>query len=231
MLIIAHRANIAGPEPRLENTLERTAECIARGWSIETDIRRDASGRFYISHDPAGWTPETDAAAFCALWRRCKGLVALNIKELGYEAELIAFLREHRALSHVFLFDMELLESRAGETARRYRAIDAAVCLGARVSDRGEPLERALSIGCADVIWLDEFDRLWATADDVRRLRQAGRTVYAVSPELHQMSFATMRARWDEFIAWGVDGICTDAPEELAAMLASMAAAPSRAAA
>lgn len=220
MLIIAHRANITGAEPALENSRDRTRECIARGWSVETDIRRDESGRFYVSHDETRWTPENDASAMCAVWRQSRALIALNIKELGYEADLIAFLRQHDALSHVFLFDMELLETHAGATAQRFRELDERVLLGARVSDRNEPVERALDIDDADVIWLDEFDGPWATAADISALKRAGRVVLAVSPELHGASLSDAQCRWSEFIAWGIDGICTDAPELLEHMLA-----------
>jgi len=219
MLIIAHRANVSGPEPARENSLERTAECIARGWSVETDIRRAPDGRFYVSHDAAPWSAENNAVAFSALWRRSRALVALNIKELGDEVALIDFLREQRLLQHVFLFDMELLESTPGITASRFRALDDHVVLGARVSDRNEPIDRALGIACADIVWLDEFDHLWATAADVRAIQLAGRAVFGVSPELHGATPDVMRARWFDFIEWGVDGICTDAPEELAVLL------------
>jgi glycerophosphoryl diester phosphodiesterase len=219
MLIIAHRANITGPEPRLENSLARTREVVARGWSLETDIRRDSHGRFYISHDVASWSPENDAAAFCAAWREARGLVALNIKELGYEAELIAYLRSQQVLEHVFLFDMELLEPAVGVTAETFRTLDAKVRLGARTSDRNETVMQALGIACADIVWLDEFDQLWATAEHVRAIQAAGRSVYAVSPELHHKSIETMRSRWVDFVEWGVDGICTDHPEGLEQVL------------
>ncbi len=219
LLVIAHRANLNGAEPQFENTLDRTRECIARGWSVETDIRRDTAGRFYVSHDRVAWSAANDAAAFCALWREARVPIALNVKELGYEADLIAFLRAHEALSHVFLFDMELLESTAGDTARRFRSLDADVCLGARVSDRREPVEQALAIDCTQIVWLDEFESPWASMSDVRLLQAQGRLVYAVSPELHGSSLSAMQRRWTQWIAWGVDGICTDAPTQLHRML------------
>ena len=93
------------------------------------------------------------------------------------------------------------------------------VKIAARVSDRGESIERALSIPEADIIWLDEFDRLWCTEADVRRLRDAGRTVHAVSPDLHGGTFQQARRRWLDFIQWGVDGICTDYPAALDSLL------------
>lgn len=224
MLIIAHRANVDGPDLARENTLSQTRLCIDRGWSVETDIRRDAEGRFYISHDPAAWTPDNAAEAHCMLWRRARVPVALNIKELGYEDDLIAFLRAQGVLAHVFLFDMELLEAQAGNTARRFRALDRSVLIGARVSDRQESVDRALSIAPARIVWLDEFDRHWASADDIRTLQEAGRLVYAVSPELHGRTADQMRQRWHQFVSWGVNGICTDEPMELERALEMMAA-------
>jgi hypothetical protein len=152
--------------------------------------------------------------------------VALNIKELGYEAALITYLREQQVLSQMFLFDMELLEPEPGAAAALLRACDSEVRLAARVSDRREPLERALGIECASVIWLDEFDRQWATARDVRRLRNQGRTIYAVSPDLHGYPLDLARRRWEDFIAWGVHGICTDYPVALAATVERLKAVP-----
>jgi ABC-type sugar transport system substrate-binding protein len=49
--------------------------------------------------------------------------------------------------------------------------------------------------------------------EDVVRLHGAGKTVYAVSPELHGFSFTQAQARWDDFARWGVDGICTNVPD------------------
>ena len=43
-------------------------------------------------------------------------------------------------------------------TARRCRDLHPTIRLAARVSDRGESIERALGISVASVIWLDEFD-------------------------------------------------------------------------
>lgn len=227
MHIIAHRANVDGPDHFQENSLRRTRFCIDRGWSVETDIRRDEVGRFYVSHDPAPWSPDNAAEAFCAEWRRSPIPVALNIKELGYEDALIDFFRAQDVLSHVFLFDMELLEKQPGYTARHFRDLDTHVALGARVSDRQEPITRALTIECAKVIWLDEFDTHWATTSDVQALQNAGRIVYAVSPELHGRSKMHMRERWEQLISWGVNGFCTDFPMELEHVVNAMGASTS----
>ena len=67
--------------------------------------------------------------------------------------------------------------------------------------------------------WLDEFDGPRFTESDVRRLKEAGRTVHAVSPDLHGRPAEDTRRRWIDFTRWGVDGICTDYPAALAYVL------------
>jgi glycerophosphoryl diester phosphodiesterase len=223
-IILSHRANVAGRRPSMENSVPAVRAALAEGWGLETDIRRAADGRFYISHDRQSHADGYLADGIWALIRAVpQTTVALNIKELGDEAALIAYLTEQQVLDRVFLFDMELIEPRAGETARRFRELAPSVRVAARVSDRGESLDRALSIDAASVIWLDEFDGPWCTAADVRRLRGAGRTIHAVSPDLHGAPYAQSRARWLDFIAWGVDGICTDYPAALERLLTAPA--------
>lgn len=209
--ILAHRGNDSGPSHFEENQLPAIRKSLARGWGLEIDIRRANDGRFYISHDPRPSADGLLAESFCAEFRKHPhATIALNVKEYGYEAELINFLTEQHVLRQTFLFDMELVEPFPGEMAERFRGLNPTVRIAARVSDRDESIDRALGIGAASVIWLDEFDSQWSTEKDVRRLKDAGRTVYAVSPDLHKFPLARTRARWSEFRQWGVDGICTD---------------------
>jgi glycerophosphoryl diester phosphodiesterase len=217
MIILAHRGNIGGPDPQRENSLGLLGEALARGFGLETDVRYSPGQGFYISHDPIAPSADSLLTVHAALWRRFPAAtIALNVKELGQERALVEALKTLGVASQVFLFDMELLESRAGETARLVRRFDAAVRLAARVSDRNEPVERALGIEAASAVWLDEFDGPWATEETVLRLKDAGKTVYAVSPELHGASLREASARWRDFARWGVDGICTDWPERFA---------------
>jgi glycerophosphoryl diester phosphodiesterase len=225
--ILAHRGNLTGPASVIENTLSAIEACVARGWGVEIDIRRDADGRFYISHDARTSAADAPADAICACLRQYPdATVALNIKELGYEDALLRYLHDQRVTRQVFLFDAELIEPEPGTTARLLRRLDPQIRLAARVSDRREPLERALGLDCTSVIWLDEFERQWASARDVRRLQNQGRSVYAVSPELHGYSIDIARRRWEDFIRWGVDGICTDYPAALAHTIRRVHAVP-----
>lgn len=227
MIILAHRGNVRGPEPRRENSQECIAEAISLGFGIETDVRHAAGFGFYISHDAI--TPQSaDAlAAHSALWRKsCGAVVALNIKETGNESDLIERLNALGVAGQVFLFDMELVEPVPGEMAAGYRRLDPHISIAARVSDRNEPSSRALGIAAARTIWLDEFDGPWATGDTVAELLGSGRAVYAVSPDLHGAALKQAVKRWHDLASWGVTGICTDWPLLLAEELDAETGSP-----
>jgi glycerophosphoryl diester phosphodiesterase len=222
MVILAHRANVDGPSPATENRVPAIRQALARGWGLEIDIRRAADGRFYISHDPQ---PSADGlsaeAVFAAIREHPAAVVALNVKEPGDERALVVCLDEAGVLAQAVLFDMELIEPVPGTMARTFHALRPGIAIAARASDRGEPLARALSLPMASTIWLDEFDGPWATAVHVGRAHAAGRRVFAVSPELHGGGLDVARRRWLDFLAWHVDGICTDYPAHLQTLVDS----------
>lgn len=221
-VILAHRGNTDGPSPADENRLPTIRRALARGWGLELDIRRAGDGRFYISHDPLPAADDMPAEAVCReLRRHPQAVVALNLKALGDEAALVAFLDAQQVVDQVCVFDMELLESIPGTTARAFHALDARLAVAARVSDRSEPVSRALGIAVARIIWLDEFDSPWATGRDVARMKALGRAVYAVSPDLHGHGLRAARRRWLDFLDWGVDAICTDYPDALESLMTS----------
>ena len=167
-IILSHRGNLVGPCPTAENRLATVGAALECGWGVETDIRRAADGRFYISHDARPSAHETPAEDFFALFRAYpNATIALNIKELGSEGALITLLDHEDVVGQTFLFDMELLEQQPGTTARTFRELHPTIRIAARISDRGESIEQALSIDVASVIWLDEFDGPCFTESDV----------------------------------------------------------------
>lgn len=223
-IILSHRGNLVGPNAAAENRLPAIRAALDCGWGVEIDIRRAADGRFYISHDVMPSAHETPAEDCFALFRAYRdATMALNIKELGSEEALIELLDHEDIARQTFLFDMELLEREAGHTARTFRNLHPTIRLAARVSDRHESIEQALGTEVASVIWLDEFDGPRFTEADIYRLKGAGRSVFAVSPDLHGKPAADCRRRWEEFIRSGVDGICTDYPAALACVSRALA--------
>ncbi len=223
MKLLSHRGNLDGPDAASENTLRQVRAALGAGFGLETDIRRDCDGTLYVSHDrsrESGGRLAADHAACWAAWPDRE--IALNVKELGYEAELVDFLGRYRLQSQVFLFDFELLEKRPGATAAAIHRLDDEVRAAVRISDRnGETLERAASNLAASVIWLDEFDSLWVTEEIVIRMKAQGRPIYAISPEIHGRTLKASETRWRQFQQWGIQGICTDYPLRAQAVLGS----------
>ncbi len=216
-LILAHRANLNGPRSVAENSLAACAAALREGFGLETDLRRDAAGNFYISHDPAPCSKANALEGFTKLFQQFPGSeIAMNVKELGYEAGLVELMNSGQLGPRCFYFDHELLEpATPGAAQRKIRALPGGgtVRQAARLSDRGETLEQCLAIP-AEVVWADEFDSLWLTEPEVRRVHEAGRQFHVISPEIHQFEHEAMLRRWQDFAAWQVDGVCTDYPLE-----------------
>jgi glycerophosphoryl diester phosphodiesterase len=212
-VILAHRANIDGPNPSTENTIQAVHAALERGFGIETDLRRDAKHQFYISHDPAPRTDENDFQAFASIFRTFPDrVVAMNVKELGYEGLLIPLQVSGDLGGSSFYFDFELLEPRSPGRAQRLLASlpgGSKVMMGSRLSDRSEPLNQCLAIP-SSVVWADEFDKLWLTREHVEAVHAAGRAFFAISPELHGFTSEERVKRWQQFKDWGIDGLCTD---------------------
>jgi glycerophosphoryl diester phosphodiesterase len=215
MIIMAHRANLTGPHSVSENSPAACARALAEGFGIETDLRRDAAGAFYISHDPQPRSPENSLAVYSELFQKYPAAeLAINVKELGYEAALIDLMNSGRLGARSFYFDFELLEPKTpGAAQRKIKSLPGSrrVRLAARLSDRGEPLPQCLAIP-AEIVWGDEFDALWLAENDVKQVHAARRLLYMISPEIHGFDAATMKRRWQDFKSWGVDGLCTDYP-------------------
>lgn len=213
MLILAHRANLRGPRSCEENSLAACRTALEAGFGLETDLHLDGSGAFYISHDPLPDASHLSLAPYEKLFRsRPEQVIAVNVKELGYEEKLIELYRGGAFGNSAFYFDFELLEPKTpGQAQSKIRSLagGAGVHLASRLSDRQEPLASCLAIP-SDIVWADEFDSLWLTGNHIEQVKSRGRKIYAVSPELHNFSREEMRKRWADFKTWGVDGICTD---------------------
>jgi len=223
MEILSHRYLLAGKNSKNENTLSQLKDSLKFFNFFETDIRRLASGEFYISHnEQTVLTPENDAVAHTALWKNKGAKIALNIKELGYEQQLVEFLRKQQVVNNLFLFDfdIEFLGAELQSYINNIHSLEPGLRCAVRVSDHNETIERALAISGSKIIWLDEFDSLWANNEDIQKLKDAGKTVYCIAPDLHNFSQGQMEKRFHDFIAWEVDGICTDYPLQLKQILA-----------
>ena len=79
MKIIAHRANVNGPNPKEENQINSIFKCVAHGYDVEIDIRliRDT---LYLGHDSPDNIISIDQINKISeyLWIHCKNLTALE---------------------------------------------------------------------------------------------------------------------------------------------------------
>ena len=93
--IIAHRANLGGPNPDVENNPDQIDKCIDQGYDVEIDLRIDeGTGTLWLGHD----TPDYKVTWYWLaqrlrnLWIHCKDyntLVELSShdtsKDNGYD--------------------------------------------------------------------------------------------------------------------------------------------------
>lgn len=185
----------------------------ARGWGVETDLR-DCAGSVVVSHDP----PSGDELTFEALLQghALHGLgttLALNIKADGLAPVVAAALTKHAVpVEDVFVFDMSVPDT--------FSWLDVGVPVLARWSDvERNPVLVERSSG----VWLDAFqDDEWWGSSELEAVRQDGRVLALVSPELHRrdpapawVRLAALRHLWPER-TW----LCTDRPDDAKQVLA-----------
>jgi glycerophosphoryl diester phosphodiesterase len=208
--VLAHRACLHGPDTARENSRAALAEAIGRGFGVEFDVNWDR-GRLTLAHDPEPWSEEIDAEPF--LRDPGPGLHALNVKCLDALEELLRLIERAGTARSFFLFDFELLGVGADEMARVQRR---GFRVAHRLSEREPHLERYVCDPTVTDVWLDELDWPWLEAEHVHALCAAGKRTFYVSPELHRRQpVQAVARRWDEVLAWGVTGICTDYPIHL----------------
>jgi hypothetical protein len=205
--VLAHRACLYGPGSVRENSRAALAAAIDRGFGVEFDVNADGE-RLTLAHDPEPWSEELDAGAF--LRDPGPGLHALNVKSLDALDRMLDLIEQAGTAASFFLFDFELLGVGADEMAAIQRR---GFRVAHRISEREPHLARYVDDPTVTDVWLDEMDWPWLRDEHVHALTAAGKRAFYVSPELHRpQPVQRVAPRWDEVLAWGVAGICTDFP-------------------
>ena len=80
MILIAHRGNIDGPNPELENNPFYIDKAIEQGYNVEIDIRGSFYTKFYLGHDEAQYivSPSWIFERASHLWIHAKDIQALH---------------------------------------------------------------------------------------------------------------------------------------------------------
>jgi glycerophosphoryl diester phosphodiesterase len=213
--VLAHRGLLHGPDHARENALPALREAAARGFASEFDVRADADGRLVLTHDPAAWAPEHDALTFLAeAPGDVDALHAFNVKDADATRAALDAIADAGTLDRFFFFDFELAcPDAVAADALRAEVAERGGAVARRLSDREPVLDDLVADAATEHVWLDEMDGPWVDRTVVARLRDAGKRVWFVSPELHRpQPLAALRRRWDDVLHWGVTGICTDHP-------------------
>jgi glycerophosphoryl diester phosphodiesterase len=215
--VIAHRANLSGANPSEENSLEQIEAALRQGFSVEIDIR-ERDGRAFLSHDAeiSERAPDLNSVLDLLAGNPVPPLHALNVKDESGLVILLAELERRAPLAErVFLFDFELALEEPERWMERARRL---VPVAARISQTEGDWERSIEAGYR-IFWLDCWQGdLWYDESLIDRLHRAGAAVLAVSPDLHlEIDRDALDSAWARLAEWGVDGICTDFPIDLAA--------------
>ena len=80
MTLIAHRGNISGPNPEMENNPLYIDRALEKGYDVEVDIRGSFYTKFYLGHDEQQYmvSPEWLFERAGKLWLHAKDIQALH---------------------------------------------------------------------------------------------------------------------------------------------------------
>ena len=80
MILIAHRGNISGPNPEMENNPIYIVKELEKGYDVEVDIRGSFYTKFYLGHDEQQYmvSPEWLFKRAGKLWLHAKDIQALH---------------------------------------------------------------------------------------------------------------------------------------------------------
>jgi hypothetical protein len=79
MILISHRGNLVGPNPKIENTPEYIKKAISLGYDVEIDVWI-IKNKIYLGHDDPQYFINKTWLDFYKkfLWLHCKNIEAIN---------------------------------------------------------------------------------------------------------------------------------------------------------
>ena len=190
MIIIDHRRN----SPILVN--ETPTE-----YGIEIDIRTKGN-ELIVHHDP--FEPGISLESILQVYNH-KFLI-LNVKEEGLELRLLNLLQKYNIKRFFFLdqsFPFLLKTASSGENRCAVRF------------SQYESIDTALSLkGLVKWVWVDLFNGLFFSTNDIFKLKQAGFKCCLVSPELQGFPPTTIPNIKTELLSNHItlDAVCTKHP-------------------
>lgn len=221
--VLAHRGFWRGHP---QNSLDSFRAAFDHGFGIELDIWPTKKNLAVVAHDKPKilkglplLSDVFDLMQANNYWAP----VAIHLKEWetpGVEGIVLKNIPKEY-FPCAFIFDMPLT------LCYRFKDFCPALRVGVSVGDkkyhpyfyRLEEIEGK----AIDIVWADEYRQLY-TKDFIQEAKKFGKEIHAISPDLaafwgHPRSLRGYQQTWRDLLEWGVDGICTDKPEELQKML------------
>ena len=78
MILISHRGNTNGPNPKKENTIQYIEQTLKQGYHCEIDICKFDGRKFYLGHDEPGEPVSIDWLNTNQVWCHAKNYNALE---------------------------------------------------------------------------------------------------------------------------------------------------------
>lgn len=198
--------------------------------------RLNCGARFYSEHPDIAPVPYTPIARFDDVARTViptlrppqKAAIHVKYDEQGEDqfALLVRAFHQYDLYDKAFLFDLTL------ESAKLIRAVDPRIQLSLSVGeDRYSPTiylwdDVRSAVDLFDIVWWDEWKIPGSVynATLANKIHNAGKKIYAISPELHANhdhphAATGYHEEWQTFVSCNVEGICTAYPKELKSFL------------
>lgn len=229
----------------LENSLSSFENAVRESMSFETDIRISKNGKPFMTHDEDlnrllnsyGRVREYISSELKQMQYKEDGSHLVSFKELLHLIKKspknsckifvhIKNLWDLRPVMDSLNFDLrdrlrffacdDITLKLVEEMKRNYRGYR----VGLHITENS-PYKNRRYFEKADFIWADEITNKSITPELVGLAHEAGKPIYAISPELIPESAfnSDIKGRWREFIEMNVDGICTDKSNELSKVL------------
>ncbi len=237
--LILHRG-YKGKYP--ENSYISFSKALEEGLSFETDIRTSKDKKCFLIHDDSLDRLFNVGGKICdkksGELKKCSYKKDLLLKLFGLEdlCLLVEGKRNQEFLSFIHIKELDDLAPAVkiigkydlSEKIRFFACDDITMNLidivksrypeykvGLHITD-DSPYINKRSFKKTDFIWADEIKKENITKKLIELAHEFKKPVYAISPELISESIFNeyIEKKWGEYLSIGVDGICTDKPQE-----------------
>jgi len=226
----------------LENSLLSFEQALKQGFDFETDIRVSRDGGIFLIHDDTldrlfncrGKIKEKNSLELkkCS-FKEDQNLILVGLEELcrlidkieNKQSKIFIHIKELEDISKVInILDRYNLKDRirffaCDELTLEFIKIIKEKYSGYKVGlhvPEDSPYKNKESFEKTDFIWADEITFKNINKEMIELARRFNKPVYAISLELIDIDIfdEAIKKRWKEILDLGIEGICTDKPEE-----------------